>query len=346
MFGRRDFLTCLMGAGVAPAVVPALGDVDAAAWSDLQSAVAEPDTETMAFWNGFLTSTAAPLARVPTSRPRGPETRETFFFHHAEGTLRPAVDIPSSELIADGDVALSLNLASFKPSAEDRKTFNRLKNVQLRLDAVQNISMVDLFDTIAWTLIALVQEDKREKLPPMQNLSFDPSTSWQKMQNIVLPRGEGRWAMNVYGQRADSLVTRIAQIVTKEFGRWAPVFNLPAVSSIALQSFNNFYGAFQSKPEYLFKSQLIPIYATASALKQGAVSRGLPLRGGTYLLVPVEHASALSESVLSKLELKQGFLVPKGTPSERVPAVADKELPAVTYATLDVNVRPVKLPCK
>jgi hypothetical protein len=348
MYDRRDFLNSLIGAGVSPALASALGPMTSDVWRELQRGVVEPDPETIEFWNGFLASSAPPLAGVPTRLPRGSaaSARDTFFFHHSAGTLRPAVDIPDSELIPEGDVSLSLNLASFKPSGGDRQSFERLKNAQLRLDAVQNVSMVDLFDTVAWTAVAVLWPDKRDKLPPIQNLSFDPTTSWQKMQNIVLPRGEGRWAMNVYGQRADGLFTRILQVLTKEVGRFSPVFSLPAVSTIALQSFNQFYGAFHNKPEYLFRSPLVPIYATASARKQGAISRGLPLRTGTYLLVPVEHASELSGSTLERLTLEQGFLVPKGTAAQDVPRVAEKVLPTVTYATIDVNVRAVKLPCK
>lgn len=344
---RRDFLGGLLAAGAIPALAPALS-----AAAELieqrggQLPALEPDPATYDFWNDFLKNKSTPASKVPTGRTRGGETdREAFYFHNGKKGLQPAVDIAPTDLIEDGDVNVSLNVAAFKPANEDIVTFERLQSAQLRLDFVQDVSIVDLIDTMAWTAVAVLRPDKQKKLPPIQDLSFDPSTAWKKMQNIVLPRGQGRWAVNLYAQKADGFFSQLLQVLNKEIGRFAPVLGLPAVSLTALQSFNQFYGAFHSKPDYLFRSNPVPVFGTANAVKQGASSHGLPLRTGSYVLVPVSQASELTDEKLNTLELKQGYLVPKGTPSTLVHDAAMKELPSVTYATLDVTVKAVQLPC-
>ena len=344
---RREFLAGLAGAATIPALVPLALAASELAQAGGPPPVFDPDPAAQAFWAGFLTSRSLPSREPVRPRSGGPAVdRETFFFHQGKQGLQPAVDIPPSELIADGDVSVSINVAAFKPADADRDTFERLQSAQLRLDFVQNISIVDLIDTMAWTAVALLRPDKQNKLPPIQSLSFDPSTAWKKMQNIVLPKGQGRWAVNLYAQRGDSFWSRLLQVLNKEVGRFAPVLGLPGISTIALQSFNEFYGAFHSRPEYLFRSNPVPVFATASAAKQGPISNGLPLRTGTYILVPMAHAHELTDAKLATLELKQGLLVPKGTDTVAVRKAAEDALRGVTYATIDLVVKPVQLPCK
>jgi hypothetical protein len=343
---RREFLSGLAAAAAIPALAPALqAAVEVIEQRGGQASPLEPDQDAYDFWNDFLSSKSTPAAKVPTGRTRGEGDREAFYFHNGKKGLQPAVDIPPADLIDDGDVNVSLNVAAFKPANEDRATFERLQSAQLRLDFVQDVKIVDLVDTMAWTAVAVLRPDKQKKLPPIQDLSFDPSTAWKKMQNIVLPRGQGRWAVNLYAQKGDSFLSQLLQVLNKEIGRFSPVFGLPAISTTALQSFNQFYGAFHSKPEYLFRSNPVPVFGTANAVKQGAASHGLPLRTGSYVLVPVAQASELTDERLNALELKQGYLVPKNTPSALVHDAAMNELPGVTYATLDVTVKAVQLPC-
>ncbi len=344
---RRDFLSSLLAAGALPALAPALS---AAAEVIEQrggpSPAFQPDQATYDFWNDFLSSKTIPATKVPTGRSRDLDgNREAFFFHNGPNGLQPAVNISPSDLVSDGDVNVSLNVAAFKPSDADRVTFESLQSAQLRLDFVQNVPVVDLVDTMAWTAVALLQPDKQKKMPAIQDLTFDPATAWKKMQNIVLPKGQGSWALNLYAQKADGFMSTLLQVLGKEIGRWTPVFGLPAVSTTALQSFNQFYGYFHSKPQYLFRSNPVPVFGTATSLKAGAASHGLPLRTGSYVLVPVEHCHELTDDRLKTLELNQGYLVPKGTDSQLVRDVAKNDLKTVTYATLDVTVKPAQLPC-
>ena len=345
MHPRREFLTGLAAAAGVPAFTPAI--TAAAGLLDHNGGAVSVDQATLDFWTGFLDQRTAPLAAVP-ERTRGAADagREPFFFHSGKDGLMPAVDIPTGELVADGDVTVTVNMSAFHASDGDRAAFERFQNAQLRLDVVQDVSLVDVLDTLAWTVVASLSADKQKKLPPIQELAFDPATAWKKVQNIVLPKGQGRWALNLFVQRPDPMWQRILQTSVKVLGRWASVFGFGGISTTGLQSFNQFYGAWNSQPEYLFQSTPVPVVATGGAFKASPTSRVLPLRSGSYLLVPVAHAAELTNARLRNLELKQGLLVPKNTESALVWEAARTTLPNVTYVTLDVLVKPIVVPCQ
>jgi hypothetical protein len=343
-------MAALLAGGAVSSLSPALLAAAQAAAS--QGAPLEPDLDAADFWNGFLKYKTVPAGKVSTAQAElktrganGGLAREPFFFHQGRPGLHAAVDIAPAELIDDGDVTVSLNVTAFKPAVEDRETFERLQSAQLRIDFVQDVKIIEMLDTMAWTAVAVLRPDKQKKLPPIQSLSFDPGVAWEKMQNILLPRGQGKWAVNLYAQKSDGFFAQLLNVLNKEIGRFAPVLGLPAVSLTALQSFNQLYGAIHNKPEYLLQSNPVPVFATAAAFKQSGSSRGLPLRSGTYIMVPVAQAGELTDDTLAKLELKQGLIVPKNTAAVKVYDAALEVLPKVSYATIDVIVKPVQVSC-
>lgn len=346
MPGRREFLGGLLAAAAVPALAPDWPDAADLAADALQAA---PDPATRDFWTGFLTNRTPPARQVPVagSRSLGGHEREPFFFFHEPGRgIFPAVDLRPADLVNDGDVTISFNIASFKFGRDDQQTFERMQNFHLRLDFLQNVALIDVIDAMAWTAIAALVPEKQSKLPPLQNLSFDPAAAWKKMQNVLLPKGQGHWAINLCAQRPDSFWTRLLRGVNREMTRFGPVLGLPAVSLSALQSFNELYAETQQEVQAVFKCNRVPIFATAAAAKQGPLSNALPIRTGTYILVPSSQSHELTQARLKTLDLKQGYIVPAGTESQAVRRAADNELPNVTYATVDVTVKPYQTPCK
>lgn len=89
----------------------------------------------------------------------------------------------------------------------------------------------------------------------------------------------------------------------------------------------------------------MPVFGTQSALKAAASNRGLPLRTGTYVLVPLAHADQMTADRLQAFELRQGLIVPKSTPAIELFNAAGTVMPNVTYATIEVVVRPAIVPC-
>ena len=67
---------------------------------------------------------------------------------------------------------------------------------------MQQQPLLDTLDLLAWAAIAAVHPDRTNKLPPLENLSFDPAESWQR--NITLPGGAGSWAINIFAEKEES----------------------------------------------------------------------------------------------------------------------------------------------
>jgi hypothetical protein len=352
--GRRDVLRDMAMLGALPGLSELLTrnpeTLERVLEAQAQPGGPESDQDTRQFWDGFVSATSRPIARISSSyldqmTQRGELTsdREAFFFHYTAKGFQPAMDIAPSQLLPEGDVTVRYNVAAFKPANLDRATFERLQNAQLRLDVLQTRPILPILETLAWTAVAALNPDKTNKLPPLQSLAFDPGSGSEKMRNVVLPGGEGRWAVNLYAQRKESLFYQIIQGVVRDLGKFVPILGLPGLTTVALDSFNRFYAVLHNRPEHLFRMNPVPVFATASALTSSGASRGIPLRTGTYVLVPVAHARELTGNVLDELELKQGLIVPRNTPSTQLYDAAAATLPRVTYATMDVGVQRVRL---
>jgi hypothetical protein len=245
---RRDVLAGLLATGALPALAPFLDAAPGVAeQAGAGAAAPSSDPKSVQFWDSFLQKTTTPLATVPEGLTRGTMVnadREPFFFHtlEKEPIVQPASAIKTSALIPEGDVTVSLNLARFKPAKEDGAKISAAQNAQLRLDVLQNNSIIDLLDQMAWTVILLAQPKKQAKLPPIQSLAFDTNASWQKMQNIILPKGQGRWALNFYVEKEDNLLMKALKTAIKESDRWTQFFSFPGLIVKGLQSFNEIYG--------------------------------------------------------------------------------------------------------
>jgi len=166
-----------------------------------------------------------------------PKTKQT--------SLRLATSIDPSELMDhDGDITASVNVNGFHMAGEDRQTFDQLQSAQLRIDMVQTQSLMpNYLDTMAWMSLAGLFPDKTGKLPPLEDLSFNPSSSSQKMNQMVLPGGAGQMAVNLSMTHKESMFYTIIKNMTDEVGRFSPLLGLPAISVTALKGFTSLYGA-------------------------------------------------------------------------------------------------------
>jgi hypothetical protein len=188
------------------------------------------------------------------------------------------------------------------------------------------------------------KKGSQKKTPPVvQNINVsDPA--WQKMQNIPLPQGEGRWALNLEAQKKDSLFCKVLQNVVKEGGLFAPVIGLPGIAMTALQSFNNLYGALHSLSVPIIQSAPLRVFATQSAVSKTGVlgaATGILLQSGTYILIPANQLPNMDD--LNKLTVLQGRVVPPKTPPAQLDEAAAGTLKDVTYVTFDVEVTPTTL---
>jgi len=203
--------------------------------------------------------------------------------------------------------------------------------------------MQDVLDPMAWTSLASLFPDSSGSVPPLQNLSFDPGTAQKSMKQVVLPGGSGQWAVNLSMVHKESAFGSALQTITGALGKFAPIVGLPAISVEALQGFSSMYGAFEQRTTFLINSFPQLAFATQQARSGSQTQQGVNLVSGDYVLVPHAYTDQLTP-YLDKLELRQGYLVPKGSPQNA--SVIDLALalkPDITYLSATFGVQPITL---
>jgi len=369
---RRDFLKELLVAGTlpglfgSPGVGLALGgviDQDAA-----KRINPEVDLEEHSFWSDFLSSDAKPIVGA-RPRGRGPQSDDAqpVFLHWGgkdEGFLY-AAELDAKKLVPAGDVMIGVNTSTVKIAEQDLKTFQQTQNAQLRIDVAQTTGVLPIIEAMAYTVVGAMRSIQTQlatpsttskgattskvattpkAAPTVQNISVSSDAAWQKMQNIPLPRGEGRWALNLEAQKKDSLFATILKHLVGEVGLFVPMIGLPGIVLSGLNSFNNVYGVLHSGTVPIIKGNPVRVFATQDAVQQNGgqgSATGILLHPGSYILVSAAQAPPMSE--LSKLTYSQGRLVPPGTAIPDLDAAAAESLKNVTYVTFEVTVRPTTL---
>lgn len=369
---RRDFVKNLFALGALPGLfnspAAAARTLDfLAEQSGAQNPNHEIDAKSYNFWNGFLENQADPIVTSGGQQRGGNginsenETQPVFMHYGKEG-FRNAAELDATQLVTQGDVSVSMNTSAIKMAAKDAETLKKLQNAQVRVDVIQKQAVIPILEAMAYTVVAAMRVSQMEasalkqpppkpgtasassKIPLVQSVNVSSDAAWQKMQNIPLPAGEGRWTLNLEAQRKESLFAQILQNVVKEAGMFAPVVGLPGIALSALQSFNNLYGALHSQPVSIIKAPPLRVFATQEAVERtgapGSVS-GILLQSGTYLLIPANQLP--SDDAWKSLTVLQGRVVPTGTKSTDVDEAAESTLTDVTYASFDVEVKPMTL---
>lgn len=362
---RRDFLqNALMSGGFAPFLGTASGSrfferllnaPNQVSGANVgQAAVGSHDSQK--FWDSFGANVNQ-VSGTSENRTRGlfphrkPDMsaaamdRQIDFFHYdpVDKRMRFATSIEPKELLDHpGDVTASLNVNGFRMAQEDRTKFQQLQSAQLRIDVVQTKSLFqNLLDPMAWTSLASLFPDSSGTLPPMQNLSFNPGAASQKMKKVILPGGSGQWAVNLSMAHKQSTFGAVLQGLTTVVGKFAPIIGLPAISVEALQGFSSLYGAFEQRTTFLINSFPQLAYATQQARKGVVSNQGVNLVSGDYILVPHLYTAELTPH-LEDLELRQGYLVPKGSSTNT--SIIDLALglkPDITYLSATFGLKPL-----
>jgi hypothetical protein len=306
------------------------------------------------FWSSFVTEAETSSSGVHSRSLFGSHKESTgaadvnrqidWLHYDSTAGLRYASAVDASELMeypADTDITASVNVGGFRMAGEDQEKFEKLQSAQLRIDVLQRKSLLNLLDPMAWTCLAALYPDKAGQLPPLQNLSFDPGSAWEKMQKIILPGGSGQLAVNVSMAHRESAFVTVLKTVNSEINRFAPILGLPAISTTALNSFCTLYGSLEQRTTFLLNGFPQQAYTTRGSRASSETTAGLNLVPGDYVLVPHVYATQL-EPHFQNLELRQGFLVPKGSSTNSsIYDLAGKLTPDITYVTANVKLSPV-----
>lgn len=360
---RRDLLKRLLTMTAMPGALGISGAgnqlgsfLDAQAASQINPDV---DAKAFDFWSGFLDADAAPSLAGRKTRgggqtpAAGANDAQPVFLHYGPEGFKDAAELSPEKLVNQGDVMVSLNTSTVKVGRADQKTFERVQNAQLRVDLAQKTGIIPIIEAMAYTVVGAMRSvevqakgtaAQKKSQPVVQSISVSSDATWQKMQNIPLPGGEGRWALNLEAQRKDSLFCKVLQNVVKQGGMFFPVLGFPGIALSALQSFNNLYGALHAASVNVIQSPPLRVFATQEAVqKTGAfgAAKGILLQSGTYILIPANQFPDLSQ--FDKLAVMQGRVVPPKTSQTEMNEAAADTLKDVTYVTFDVEVTPTTL---
>ena len=359
---RRDFFKELLAAGTLPGLMASPGIGRAmGALLDQESAKdinQDLDTKAYSFWSNFLSSDAEPIV-APAGQRRGPrvDDLQPVFLHYGTEGFKNAAELDISKLVSAGDVMVSVNTSTVKVAEEDQKTFQQLQNAQIRVDVAQKTGIIPILEAMAYTVVggmrsiqatipstskSTTKSTTATKAPPtVQSISVSSDAAWQKMQNIPLPSGEGRWALNLEAQKKDSLFCKVLQNVIKESGLFVPMLGFPGIVMSALNSFNTIYGVLHAGTVSIIKGNPVRVFATQEAVQRtgapGSVT-GILLQSGTYILIPAKQSPPVEQ--LKNLAVIQGRVVPPKTAAPDLDAAAADTLKGVTYVTFDVEVTP------
>lgn len=299
-------------------------------------------TDASAFWGSFLDKPTHERGLLGHKQPGTDLDRQVNFLHFGGKGLRYADQIDPSELPdIPGDVAVSMNVGGIRLSKADRAKFEQLQSAQLRIDLIQGQQMFHMLDPLAWMAMAAIFPDQSGKLPSLQNLAFDPSTTAQNMQKIVLPGGHGNLAVNVSMVHKESTFFKVINMLVTDAQKVAPVFGFPAISVTALTGFSKLYGVLANRSTFLFQARPQPAYTTQEARAKANSSIGINMPEGDYVLVPQAHTDDL-KPYMGKLKLNNGYLIPTDAPAtSSVYEIAENADPDISYLTMNVTVKPL-----
>jgi len=333
---------------------PGLAETLVSALNDNDNVPPAGEHDSRNFWSSFVPEAESSSTGVHSRGLFGSHKENTgaadlnrqidWLHFDPEKGLRYASAVDQGELMeypANTDITASVNVGGFRMAGEDQEKFAKLQSAQLRIDVLQRKSLLNLLDPMAWTCLAALYPDKIGQLPPLQNLSFDPGSAWEKMQKIILPGGSGQLAVNVSMAHRESSFVAVLKTINSEVNRFAPILGLPAISTTALNSFCTLYGSLEQRTTFLLNGFPQQAYTTRGARASSQTSAGLNLVPGDYVLVPHVYASQL-EPHFQDLDLRQGFLVPKGASANAsIYDLAGKLTPDVTYVTANVKLAPM-----
>jgi hypothetical protein len=347
---RRHFLADASAMAMIAALVPELAAGQSPAPGAFTAAPGAFSTEDLPhdsydFWNGFFDSVnpnsknygVKAFSRGPADQLPDPQAQTQYLHYDGENKrLRYASDIRKEELLDhDGDVAVSIALAQFRPGDGE----SNIKASQLRVDTTQVHPFVNILTPLAWSAIASVSPNNAGKVS-LDALGFRSPQAMQGTSKILLTEGTGKLAVNISRAAAQSMFVKALNIMIQGAKIAAPIVSLPAISVPALSTFTEALSYWEDRTRFVMAGNLTHAVATQQALDDPDRDPAyIGLKSGDYLMVPQRHVDELAKA-LPNLDLVQGYLVAKDAdPNLPLSERAENSVPGITYASMHVTVQ-------
>jgi hypothetical protein len=332
------------------------------------------DAKLADFWNAYFDE----AERDPNQISRGSNdadlmdpSKKVQLIHATDSGLIYPDTIDPKQLMAEGDVVVTVNPAHFRPAPADRRLISKSKGAHIRVDCVQTRPIMNLLAPMAWAGLAAwslkdttytktlassssapisLSSGKRvgsEKmtspaLGDMSQLDFkDPNNPNNPIQNqVILMGGSGRMALNVTGVSANQRVQTVLSKTVQYSSLIAPFFGFGALALPALKTLTTLLTAVFDHESVIMNSMPQQILATQDAAKNPHDSSAVKIVSGDYLAVPINQAPILKGN-MDKLRVVNGWLVhqdsPKDVPVEQ--RAQDPSVPPVTYMSVTLTVQ-------
>ncbi len=348
---RRSFLADASAMAMLAALVPELAASQSnapGAFTTDPGAFSTEDLphDSFSFWNGYFDSVnpysknygVKAFSRGPADQLPDPQAQTQYLHYDGENRrLRYASDIRREELLDhDGDVAVSIALAQFRPGTGE----NNLKASQLRVDTTQVHPFVNIVTPLAWSAIAAVSPNNAGKIS-LDALGFRSPQATQGTSKILLTEGTGKLAVNISRAAAQSMFVKALNIMIQGARIAAPIVSLPAISVPALSTFTEALSYWEDRTRFVMAGNLTHAVATQQAIDDpDRDPTYIGLKSGDYLMVPQRHVDELAKA-LPNLDLVQGYLVAKDADTNLpIAERAENSVPGITYASMHITVQP------
>lgn len=334
LINRRDILPLLPFAG--NSAIALLAEL-----SKSQERALPPDSQTRSADQSsfdFWTQNIRDPDFAASGRSLGNAPRATFIYYDELRGFVAGSDIGDDRLPDGGDLDLLVNVDKVRPSTTDQQRFVNLEGGSLRIDVQQTAPMRSLGERLAWTAIAgFLPENKR--LPALKEMTFDPGATWGKLQSVPLPNGSGHLTWNFFLQERKSSWMQIFDVIRRARGLLVPIFGLglPAIAITALSTVDSLVATLtkDKRTEWLFQSPDVYFYATKRARDAFEGSK-VRLKRGMYVVMPSDKLPEFAKEQ-SKLTIKDGLIVPKGTSGLEAEPAAKDTIKDITYLTVGVT---------
>jgi hypothetical protein len=295
------------------------------------------DQSSFDFWTQDIRN---PEAAGGRTRGLGAAPRASFVYYDERKGFATGSDIGDEALPDSGDLDIIVNVDHARPSVADQGRFLNLEAASLRIDLQQASPLPSLSERLAWTAIAGFLPNNKQ-LPALKEMTFNPGTTWGKLQTVPCPQGGGKWTWNFFLQRRKGRWMQIFETIRKNKGLLLPVFGLglPAIAITALTTVDSLVAEItkDERTEWLFQSPDVYFYGTKQARDAFEGSK-LRLKSGMYAIMPNDKLSAFAKEQ-GRLMIKDGLIVPKNTSSLEVEGAAKEVILDITYLTVGVTAR-------
>lgn len=292
----------------------------------------------------------SPEERVPAVYYSDPNAKKAAILH--------SYDVEDSQLPDFTDEAVvTLELTGFRPGSADHDALDQVNFANMHLSC-RRISGSEFIGPIAWATIASVFSNKTKKLPAVSALDWSTLSGESaenagggadkastvngnpRIQHLLLSHGAGKLSVNITTTPKKSPLDRILTVCLNTSRVVTPMFGFPAISTLALSAFYDFYGKIEAagKDNFLLATARQDVVVAKRGLDVPDIDvHPLRLLSGDYILVPLIHQKEF-ESKLSSLAVVNGFVVDKNSTG----ALADRvksAIPDVTYLALSAKVQ-------